>query len=39
MLKDNALQIEVDEDGNNIINELEIEADIQTALKDIEKFK
>lgn len=39
VLKDNALQIEVDENGNNIINELEIEADIQTALKDIEKFK
>ena len=39
VLKDNALQIEVDENGNNIINELEIDADIQTALKDIEKFK
>ena len=39
VLKDNTLQIEVDENGNNIINELEIDADIQTALKDIEKFK
>lgn len=39
VLKDNALQIEVDEHGNNIINEVEIETDIQTALKDIEKFK
>lgn len=37
-LKDGAIQIEVDENGNQIINELEIEADIQTALKDVEKF-
>lgn len=38
VLKDGAIQIEVDENGNQIINELEIEADIQTALKDVEKF-
>ena len=38
VLKDNALQIEVDEHGNQIINEEEIESDIQKALKDIEKF-
>ena len=38
VLKDKAVQIEVDEHGNQIINEEEIESDIQKALKDIEKF-
>ena len=39
VLKDKAVQIEVDEHGNQIINEEEIESDIQTALKNVEKFQ
>lgn len=39
VLKDEVVQIEVDEHGNQIINEEEIESDIQTALKNVEKFQ
>lgn len=39
VLKDKAVQIEVDEHGNQIINEAEIESNIQTALKNVEKFQ